>query len=112
MIKRLTWFASGMVAGAAGTVYAGKKIKRTAEALKPVNVAKSAVTKAKDRAHDLAEAVREGREAMRAKEAELEALRDAGLDDAEVVPIRPGQVVVLASTEPDGRGRHGRRRRA
>jgi len=111
MMKRIRWFAGGVVAGAAGSVVAGKKIKRKAEQLKPVNVARSAVLKAKDKVHDLSEALREGRDAMHEKEAELKALRDVGVDDlgdAAVVPVQPGQVIVLKSVG----GPERRRRRA
>ncbi len=98
MMKRVTWFASGMVAGAAGSVYAGRKLKRKVETLKPVNVAKSTVEVVRERTNDLAEAIREGRHAMREKETELRLRRDVGprgLDTVEVVPVQPGQVIVL-----------------
>ena len=104
-MKRISWFAGGIVAGAAGSVYAARRIRQTAQALKPVNVARSAVHAVKDRAHDLAEAVREGRVAMHDKEAELRAMRDSSLRAADVVAVRPGQVVVLRSVAPDERGR-------
>jgi hypothetical protein len=100
-----------MVAGAAGTAYASKKIRRTAEALKPANVAKAAVGKVKDKAHDLVEAVREGRDAMHEKEAELKARRDGVFDDA-AAPQAPAQVIVLAPVAPRQRSIGPRRRRA
>lgn len=105
-MKRVTWFAAGMVSGAAGTIYMAKKVREKAEALKPVNVAKSAAAKAKERAHDLVDAVREGRQAMLDKEAELKALRDEGIDPADVVPVQPGQVIVLRDPS-DRRRRQG-----
>lgn len=101
-MKRITWFAGGIVAGAAGSVVAGRKIKAKAQQLKPVNVAKNAVGKVKERVRDLTEAVKEGREAMHDKEVELKALRDLGIadtQDAEIVPVRPGQVIVLKSVD-------------
>ena len=90
MMKRVTWFAAGMAAGAATSAYATRKVKKTARALKPSNVARGAVGRAKAKGRDVAEAVRDGRDAMRAKEAELRAQRDG-----DAVPVRPGQVVVL-----------------
>ncbi|MGD9703618.1 MAG: hypothetical protein AB7Q42_16535 [Acidimicrobiia bacterium] len=90
MMKRVTWFAAGMAAGAAGSTYAARKVKKTARALKPSNVARSAVGRVKSKGRDVAEAVRDGREAMRAKEAELRTRHDR--DGA---PPRPGQVIVL-----------------
>ena len=90
MMKRVTWFAAGMAAGAASTTYATRKVKKTARALKPSNVARGAVGRAKAKGRDVAEAVRDGRHAMRTKEAELRAHRDGN-----IVPVQPGQVVVL-----------------
>ncbi|HEY4332471.1 MAG TPA: hypothetical protein VGM78_07875 [Ilumatobacteraceae bacterium] len=107
MIKRLTWFVSGAVAGVAGVGYAKKKVKETAVQLAPVNVAKSAATKAKSRGLEVVDAVREGRDAMRAKEAELRArlhgnastLADELAPEDQVLvdgrPVEPGQVIVL-----------------
>src|SRR5471032_650282 len=107
MIKRVTWFISGAVAGIAGAGYAKRKVKATAEQLAPVNVAKNIGARAKARGHDVADAIREGRQAMRAKEAELRARRDGRaepladeLDRGDEVlvhglPVEPGQVIVL-----------------
>lgn len=105
MMKRVTWFASGVVAGAVGSAYAAKKVKKKVETLKPVNVAKSAVAKAKGRAHDLADALREGRDAMHEKEVELKALRDGEFEETSIVPVKPGQVIVLKAVSPGDRRR-------
>ena len=86
MMKRVTWFASGVVVGAAGTVYAAGKVKRKAAQLKPVNVAKSAVVSVRGRFDDLADAIREGRSAMRDKEAELKAARE---EPARIIVLQP-----------------------
>lgn len=107
MMKRVTWFVTGAVAGVAGAGYAKRKVKRAAAQLAPVHVAKSAVAKVRDRSRDVAEAVRDGRQAMKAKESELKA-RLAGTaasladelepDDQVLVdglPVEPGQVIVL-----------------
>jgi len=85
-MKRVTWFASGVVVGAAGTVYAAGKVKRKAAQLKPVNVAKSAVVSVRGRFDDLADAIREGRSAMRDKEAELKAARE---EPARIIVLQP-----------------------
>jgi hypothetical protein len=100
MIKRLTWFASGAVAGALGAGAAKRRVKARAQALSPVRVVRGAG----QRIHD---AVSDGRSAMRVKEAELRARRDGRAHrladeltegDAVLVdglPVEPGQVIVL-----------------
>jgi hypothetical protein len=93
-MKRVTWFAGGVVVGATTAVYAAGKVKRKAAQLKPVNVAKSAVSSVRGRFEDLADAVREGRAAMREKERELRARRD-GAVDTEVVAVEQGRVIVF-----------------
>lgn len=80
MMKRLTWFVGGVAAGAAGAGYATRKVKEAASQLAPANVAKGAAGKARDGGRRVVEAVREGREAMRAKEGELRARRDARIE--------------------------------
>lgn len=73
MMKRVTWFIGGAVAGAAGAGYAknavSKRAKRTAARLNPATLARKA-------GGNVAGAVREGRAAMKAREAELRARRD------------------------------------
>ena len=105
MIKRATWFVSGAVVGIAGASYAKKKVKETAQQLAPSNVARSAVNRARQRGHDVIDAVREGREAKDAREAELR---------ARLEPVAPGQVIVLReirSVEQVGPRRTSRRTR-
>jgi hypothetical protein len=140
MIKRATWFVSGAVAGIAGTGYAKRKVKETASQLAPTNVARTAVAKVRERGHDVAEAVREGRQAKRAREAELRDLAGHDLagrhqrstraptDVADVVDVddlmerrlEPGQVVLLSEVRearsdadqlPDRSGERSRARR-
>lgn len=93
MMRRATWFVAGAAAGAGGAVYAGRKVRQAADKLKPVNVARTAADRARQRGRDVVAAVRDGRAAMAAKEAELRAERDrdagAGLP-APVVPGVPG----------------------
>jgi len=97
-MKRVTWFAAGVAAGAAGSAYATRKVKKTAQALKPANVARGAVNKVKAKGHDIADAVRDGRETMRAKEAEMKAERDG----EQIVEVQPGQVIVLTEVRDSG----------
>jgi hypothetical protein len=73
MMKRLVWFTAGTVAGAVGGLYGRHKAHEAAEKLAPTNVAKRTVVGVRDRGRDVVEAVREGRAAMRAREAELRA---------------------------------------
>ena len=120
MIKRLTWFLGGLAAGAVGAGAAKRKVKSVASELAPVRVVKRTTHRVRRRGHDLAEAVREGRAAMRAKEAELRARLEGRastladeLDTGDEVlvgglPVEPGQVIVLRQVR-DERGRQRRR---
>ncbi|HEY5663503.1 MAG TPA: hypothetical protein VIS05_05660 [Ilumatobacter sp.] len=106
-MKRVTWFVTGVATGAAGAGYAVKKVKRTASQLAPANVVKGAATRARDSGRKLADAVREGRAAMHAREDELKARRDARvatldehLDPGDQLlvdgrPVDSGRVIVL-----------------
>lgn len=106
-MKRVTWFVTGVAAGATGANYAAKKVKQTASQLAPANVAKGAATRVKRGGRQLAGALREGRSAMRAREDELKARRDARvepLDDrldpgdqllVDGQPVDAGRVIVL-----------------
>jgi hypothetical protein len=114
MIKRMTWFVGGAIAGVAGAGVAKRKIKQAATHLTPRNIAHGI----SGRVHD---AVSEGRRAMRAKETEMRARLDGrattladGLEDGDEVlvdgrPIAPGQVIVLKQVR-DRQGARGRRR--
>ncbi len=116
MMKRLTWFLGGAVAGVAGVSVAKKKVKSAAVEFAPANVARKTTERVK-------EAVQEGRRAMRAKEAELRGRLDGrahsladDLDDGDAVivdgmPVEPGQVIVLKQVR-DSRDHPGRRSRA
>ena len=126
MMKRLSWFISGALAGVASVGYAKKKVKATASHLTPANVVKSARARMRERRRDVSEALRDGRSAMHDKEAELIARRDGtlasladelGSDDQVLVdgkPVEPGQVIVLRQvrdTNNAGHPRSGRRMR-
>ena len=107
MMKRLSWFISGALAGVASVGYAKKKVKATASHLTPSNVVKSARARVHERRVDVSEALRDGRSAMHSKQAELIARRDGTFgsladqlesDDQVLVdgkPVEPGQIIVL-----------------
>lgn len=133
MIRRATWFVSGVAAGVAGAGYTKRKVKRTvqrtAAQLAPVTVAKQAAGKVRQQGQHVADAVREGRQAMRAREHELRARRDSRVEtldehlapgDQLLVDGRPvdsARVIVLrqpgaqADTGDQGGRRQARRKR-
>lgn len=106
-MKRVTWFVTGVAAGATGASYAARKVKQTASQLAPANVAKQAAARAKQKGRHVVDAVREGRVAMHAREDELKARRDARvatlddhLDPGDQIlvdgrPVESGRVIVL-----------------
>lgn len=106
-MKKLTWFVTGVAAGATGASYAAKKVKQTAAQLAPANVAKSAASRARQGGRKVVDAVKEGRAAMHAREDELKARRDERvetLDDrlepgdqllVDGRPVDSGRVIVL-----------------
>lgn len=106
-MKRITWFVTGVAAGATGVGYATKKIKRTASQLAPANLAKRAASRAKRGRRKVVDAVKEGRAAMHAREDELKIRRDSRVEtldehlelgDQLLVdgqPVDTGRVIVL-----------------
>jgi hypothetical protein len=106
-VKRVTWFVTGIAAGAAGANYATRKVKQTASQLAPANVARGAASRVKQGGRQVIDAVREGRSAMSAREDELKARRDARVEpiddrldpgDQRLVdgqPVAAGRVIVL-----------------
>jgi hypothetical protein len=105
-MKRLVWFSLGVAAGAAAPAYAKRKARAAAERYRPVNMAKGAVDR-------VAEAVREGRAAMAAREAQLRtSLDESSTDGGEA---RPGVVVEAVEVDTVAlwrAGRAGPRRRS
>ena len=136
MMKRLTWFMGGVAAGAIGAGRAKRKVRSVAAELTPLHVARRTTEHVRRRGQDVAEAVREGRRAMRMKELQLRSRIDGaaagpegrvstladeldGFDgDTEVIvdgqPVEPGQVIVLRQVRDGDRTprRAGPRRRA
>lgn len=106
-MKRVTWFVTGVAAGAAGANYAARKVKQTAAHLAPANVARGAAGQLRQGGRRVVDAVKEGRSAMRAREDELKARRDRRvepLDDrldpgdqllVDGQPVDTGRVIVL-----------------
>lgn len=107
MMKRVTWFVGGIAAGAVGAGAAKRKVKKVTNELVPVQIARRAGGQVADRTTRVADAMREGRRAMKAKEMELRARLEGRsstladeIDDIETVlvdgrPVEAGQVIVL-----------------
>ncbi|MGI9645038.1 MAG: hypothetical protein ACR2O6_06995 [Ilumatobacteraceae bacterium] len=107
MMKRVTWFAGGVAAGAVGAGYAKKKVKQTASQIAPAGIARTAADRARAKGRDLADAIREGRQVMRHHEDELRARREGRLLSLEEhvepgdqvyvdgVPVESGRVIVM-----------------
>lgn len=102
-MRRVTWFVAGTAAGAAGATYAAKKVKQTAAQLAPRNVARGAATRARQGSRNVVEAIREGRTAMRVKEDELKARRDARVEPVDG-RLEPGEQLLIDG-EPVESGR-------
>lgn len=102
MIKRLVWFVSGIVAGVGGVLFAGRRVKRTIGAMGPVKVAGRAAEATRSRLGNVQAAFREGRDAMRDREAELRARRDGRVDHLDsgtsIDPVSPGDSVLVDGT--------------
>ncbi len=125
MMKRVTWFVGGLAAGAVGAGAAKRKVRRVTNELVPVQIARRAGGQVADRTNRVADAVREGRRAMRTKELELRArlegrsstLADEIADIDTVLvdgrPVEAGQVIVLRQVRAgtDGGTRTTLRRR-
>ena len=99
-MKRLVWFAAGAAAGVGGTAYAKRKAREAADRYRPVGLAKGAIGR-------VADAVREGRATMVAKEAELKA-RTTG----EPTPDAPAVQVLVVEAADALPSRAGPRRRS
>jgi hypothetical protein len=94
MSKRVTWFVGGVAAGVAGAGYAKRKVKATASALAPANIAKRTAQKVRNQGHTIVDAVREGRAAMNAREDELKIRRDARVESVDS-RLGPGEQLIV-----------------
>lgn len=70
-MRRLFWLGVGAVAGASGTIWAEHKVRARLEQLGPEHLVVTAGNKARDVGRSVADAVAEGRGAMRDREREL-----------------------------------------
>jgi hypothetical protein len=77
MFKRVFWLGTGMAVGAGSAFWAKRKVEATVEQYLPEQVAERAASSAKDLSRAVRAAAVEGREAMRATEAELRARVEA-----------------------------------
>ncbi len=119
MFKRIIWVGTGMAVGASGAFWAKRKVEETVEQYLPEQVALRAAAGAKGLAGTVKAAASEGREAMRATEAELRARVEARTFVGErpvSAPVAPATEVASgtrraprASTQA-GTGSAGRRR--
>jgi hypothetical protein len=73
VLKRVRWIGAGMALGVGTSWWAQRKVKLVMARYSPAGVGGMAVTKAKDWPGQVRAAVREGRVAMREREAELRA---------------------------------------
>ncbi len=115
MMKRVTWFAGGVVAGLASAGYAKKKVKETASQIAPTQIARSAADSVRSRTNDVVDAIREGRQVMRHTEDELRARREGRLTSLDEhvepgdrvyvdgVPVESGRVLVMRPKERKAR---------
>lgn len=71
MMKRATWFVSGVVAGAGAVVLVGRRIKRRIVDLTPVRVAERAIDRTRGSMTRIKDAVSDGRQAMSEREIQL-----------------------------------------
>ncbi|MSO32663.1 MAG: hypothetical protein EXQ64_07615 [Ilumatobacteraceae bacterium] len=99
MIKRLIWFVSGVVAGISGVLFAGKRVKRSVTSFTPIKVAQRATQSTRSRLNSVADAFREGRDAMRDKEFEMKAKRDGRVESFDqqgsIRPLQPGDELLI-----------------
>lgn len=73
MLKRLFWLLVGFGAGVGSTWYAGRTLRRAIDRFRPPGVADRAGRRVGALGREVRDAVAEGRDAMRAREAELRA---------------------------------------
>ncbi len=74
-MKRMFWFVTGAAAGVGSQLWAKKKVKQQVDRFAPEHVQAEAVRRAKASGTRVRDAVADGREAMRNREAELRAER-------------------------------------
>ena len=92
MFKRIRWMSIGAFLGAGGSVYAQVKLRRRAQRYVPPEVGARVVERARMLGRDVQDALDEGRQAMRQREAELRSRLDP-----DAVPAPPGEIRDAAS---------------
>ncbi len=97
MFKRIIWMGTGMAVGASGAFWAKRKVEATVEQYLPEQVAVRAAAGAKGLAGTVKAAASEGREAMRATEAELRARVEARTFVGPEKPVAPAPTKVAPS---------------
>jgi hypothetical protein len=114
-MRRLVWFAGGVVAGASGAGLVKRKVAATAERLAPANVARGVAGSVRRSGRRVATAVKDGRGYGRARDRELHAERDRRLvrlgeylhpDDEVLVdgrPVESGRVILMRRRDPSGK---------
>jgi hypothetical protein len=85
MGKRIRWLATGLLAGFGGSVWAQRKIRAVAARYGPTGIAGGAANRAMELPGDVVAAIRDGRTAMREREAELR--ERSGLEPTRPTPI-------------------------
>lgn len=112
MFKRIIWLGTGAAVGASGAFWAKHKVERTVERYLPDRVAERLGTSGRHVGRTVRAAASEGRDAMRATEAELRARVEArtftGPDPATVDAATMDPTTVVP--EPSGAGSSRRRR--
>jgi len=106
MFKRIFWMSTGMAVGAGSAFWAKRKVEATVEQYLPEQVATRAAAATKDLAGTVRAAATEGRQAMRATEAELRARVEARTFVGPVPPVAPQAADVGA--DPPGPRRASR----
>jgi hypothetical protein len=111
-MRRLVWFAGGVVAGASGAGLVKRKVAATAQRLAPANVARGVAGSVRRSGRRVATAVKDGRDS-RARG--LRAERDGHLvrlgeylhpDDEVLVdgrPVESGRVILMRRRDPSGK---------
>jgi hypothetical protein len=72
MIKRLVWFTSGIATGVGAVIILGKRIRRRMAELTPIRIADRGVQRVRSVTSNVKVAFREGVDAMRHREQELQ----------------------------------------
>jgi hypothetical protein len=86
MAHRARWMAAGLLIGAGGSVWVERKVRSVASRYSPAGLAGSTTARARGLGADVRAAIAEGRDAMRAREAEL---RSEGSHAGVQPPSRP-----------------------